>query len=116
MRSVTNRTAFYCRELPEPILTTDLTTRFEEAASLPQVGQQERELHNLINQLPTANRTLLSWMLTHLHSVIENEKMNKMNAQTLAVLLSPTLQMSHRLLVAILCHCQSLFSETILQK
>lgn len=97
-------------------MTTDLTTRFEEAASVAEVGQQERELHNLINQLPTANQTLLSWMLIHLNAVIQNEKFNKTNAQSLAMLLSPTLQMSHRLLAAMLCHCTSLFSDTILHK
>ena len=107
---------FFRRELPEPILTTDLTTRFEEAASSVPVGQQEDELRNLISQLPTVNKTLLAWMLKHLESVIQNEKTNKVNTQSLATLLSPTLQMSHRLLVAMLYHCNSLFNDTVLDK
>lgn len=104
------------RELPEPILTTDLLPRFEEAASLAQVGQQQEELTALCCQLPGANRTLLSWLILHLDAILQHEKSNKMNAQTLAVLLSPTLQMSHRLLVALLCHCSHLFADTVLDK
>uniref|UniRef100_U5EXH6 Putative ral n=1 Tax=Corethrella appendiculata TaxID=1370023 RepID=U5EXH6_9DIPT len=106
----------FLKELPEPILTTDLSTRFEEAASHSSTVQQEQELTKLIEQLPNVNRTLLAWIILHLDAVTQNEKFNKINAQNIAMLLSPTLQMSHRLLVAILCHCSSLFSDTELSK
>ncbi|XP_055642642.1 ralA-binding protein 1 [Toxorhynchites rutilus septentrionalis] len=106
----------FLRELPEPILTTDLSTRFEEAASHSQVSQQEQELVNLVEQLPSCNRTLLSWVILHLDAVTQNESYTKMNAQNIAMFLSPTLQMSHRLFVAILCHCNNLFADTELLK
>ncbi|XP_065076264.1 ralA-binding protein 1 isoform X2 [Ochlerotatus camptorhynchus] len=106
----------FLRELPEPILTTDLSTRFEEAASHSQVSQQEQELVGLVEQLPSCNRTLLSWVILHLDVVTQNESYTKMNAQNIAMLLSPTLQMSHRLFVAILCHCNNLFADTELLK
>lgn len=107
---------FTHRELPEPILTTDLSLRFEEAASLPQVTQQQTELMALVQQLPSYNCTLLAWTLRHFDEVIQHEAGNKTNAQSLAVLLSPTLQMSHRLLVCMLCHCSTLFEDTMLHK
>lgn len=107
---------FYLRELPEPILTTDLCTQFEEIATLPQTLQQENHLHEIIGLLPNCNRTLLSWLLLHFTAVIDNEKFNKMSAQTLAMLLSPTLQMSHRLLVVVLAHASTLFGDTTLFK
>lgn len=109
----------YCslvREMPEPLLTTDLSMRFEEAASQPTVTQQESELLTLIPQLPSYNQTLLAWTIKHFDSVLQHEKINKMNAQSLAMLLSPALQMSHRLLACILCHCSSLFEDTVLHK
>ncbi|XP_055847573.1 ralA-binding protein 1 [Episyrphus balteatus] len=106
----------FLKELPEPILTTDLIARFEEVSSHPQVTQQEKELKTLLHQLPNCNKNLLSWILLHFDSVIQNEKQNKMNAQSLAMLLSPPLQMSHRLLVTLLCHCPSLFAEVELKK
>ncbi|XP_062553876.1 ralA-binding protein 1 [Armigeres subalbatus] len=102
----------FLRELPEPILTTDLSTRFEEAASHSQVSQQEQELVGLVEQLPSCNRTLLAWVILHLDAVTQNETHTKMNAQNIAMLLSPTLQMSHRLFVAMLCYCNHLFAET----
>lgn len=39
-----------------------------------------------------------------------------MNAQTVAMTLSPALQMSHRLLLALLFHCKALFPEVRLSK
>lgn len=100
----------FLKELPEPILTTDLIPCFEEAAS------DEKELYNLLNQLPGCNQTLLGWILLHFNSVIRNEKLNRLNAQNLAVLFCPPLQMSHRLLVALLCHCKNLFPNVELIK
>lgn len=106
---------FLC-ELPEPVLTTDLVARFEEVASHPKVTDQEAELQQLLEQLPKCNRTLLAWVLLHFDCVIQQERHNKLNAQSLAMLLSPTLQMSHRLMVALLCHCNNLFPDVKLIK
>ncbi|XP_017074721.2 ralA-binding protein 1 [Drosophila eugracilis] len=101
----------FLRELPEPLLTTDLVARFEEVASHPKVTTQQAELQQLLEQLPKCNRTLLAWVLLHFDAVIQQERHNKLNAQSLAMLLSPTLQMSHRLMVALLCHCNNLFAD-----
>ncbi|XP_055323745.1 ralA-binding protein 1 isoform X2 [Sitodiplosis mosellana] len=108
----------FIHELPEPLLTTDLLPRFEEVATGQVASQtaQIQELGVLINQLPSCNRTLLMWLLLHFDSVIKNEKTNKMNIQTLAMLLGPTLQMSHRLLVTMLTHCSVLFPGVVLTK
>lgn len=105
-------------ELPEPLLTTDLLPRFEEIATgaSPSHTAQQQEFQVLINQLPGCNRTLLAWLLLHFDAIIKQEKNNKMNIQTLAMLLGPTLQMSHRLLVTILSHCHILFPDTALTK
>lgn len=106
----------YLQELPEPILTTELMTRFEEVGALPDVGQQAEELTQLIDQLPKCNRVLLSWLAKHFSMVIDNEKQNKLNAQSLAVLLSPVLQLSHRLMITILCHAETIFADVQLHK
>ncbi|KAH8382932.1 hypothetical protein KR009_005844 [Drosophila setifemur] len=106
----------FLRELPEPVLTTDLVARFEEVASHPRVTEQQEELQQLLEQLPKCNRTLLAWVLLHFDAVIQQERHNKLNAQSLAMLLSPTLQMSHRLMVALLCHCNNLFADIQLIK
>lgn len=107
------------RELPEPILTTDLISNFEEVISAnnsDDIPKQLQQLRELIDLLPSCNQTLLSWILKHFSVVIDYEKYNKINAQTLSMLLSPTLQMSHRLLVALIVHCPMLFPRLELIK
>lgn len=79
------------RELPEPVLTTELTTRFEEVGALPEVAQQAEELYELIDQLPSCNQVLLAWVVLHFSAVAENEKYNKLNAQV-----KPLLKTTHR--------------------
>uniref|UniRef100_A0A336MJG6 CSON013189 protein n=1 Tax=Culicoides sonorensis TaxID=179676 RepID=A0A336MJG6_CULSO len=107
----------FLKELPEPILTTDLLPRFEEAAALATSTEQEKELKILIDQhLPYCNRILLSWTFLHFDAIINHEKQNKFNPQNLAVVLSPVLQMSHRLFVTLLCYCTDLFSDVELTK
>jgi len=106
----------YLQELPEPILTTELTMRFEEVSALAEVAQQAEECSDLIDQLPKTNQILLGWLMLHLVAVIDNEKSNKLNAQSLAVLLSPVLQMSHRLLLCLFCHAETLFVDVQLHK
>lgn len=90
--------------------------RFEEMASHAEVTEQQVELQKLLEQLPSCNRILLVWLLLHFDAVIQNEKFNKMNAQSLAMLLSPPLQMSHRLLVTLLVHCSLICGDITLIK
>jgi RalA-binding protein 1 len=106
----------FIQELPEPILTTELITRFEEVSAIPDVSEQSKELEILVEQLPKCNQVLLKWLARHFSAVISNEKSNKLNAQNLAVLLSSALSMSHRLFFTILCHADTLFSDVELTK
>lgn len=106
----------YISELSEPILTTELIARFEEVSAVPDVTTQAKEFSLLIDQLPKVNQVLLAWVTRHLSAVINHGKSNKLNAQSLAVLLSPILQMSHRLLIALLCHGDLLFADVHLKK
>ncbi|GLV41692.1 Ral interacting protein [Carabus blaptoides fortunei] len=105
----------FFRELPEPILA-EFLSRFEEAAAIQNVRSREISLLGLVDKLPVLNRILLAWTMLHLDNVTFNEKQTKMNAQSIAMALSPVLQMSHRLLSALLCHCKSLFKDTVLFK
>ncbi|XP_054747750.1 ralA-binding protein 1 [Anastrepha obliqua] len=106
----------FLRELPEPILTTDLISRFEEAASINPPSKQQEELKQLLELLPSCNRTLLTWILLHFDAVIQHSKNNKLTPESLAMLLSPPMQMSHRLLVALLSQSGVLFANVSLIK
>ncbi|XP_015521319.2 ralA-binding protein 1 isoform X3 [Neodiprion lecontei] len=107
----------FLRELPEPILENgEVVSRFEQAASLKEVALRETQLIDLISQLPKCNKTLLAWVILHLDHLTAHEKTTKMNAQSIAMTLSPVLQMSHRLLLALLLHCKALFANVELSK
>ncbi|XP_043247809.1 ralA-binding protein 1 [Colletes gigas] len=107
----------FLRELPEPVLENSETiSRFEQAASTKDVAQREAQLIQLTQQLPECNRVLLAWVILHLDHVTAREKTTKMNAQTVSMTLSPVLQMSHRLLLALLFHCKALFPNVQLTK
>ncbi|XP_018802653.1 PREDICTED: ralA-binding protein 1 isoform X1 [Bactrocera latifrons] len=105
----------FLRELPEPVLTTDLISNFEDAASINSQNKQD-ELKKLLELLPSCNRTLLTWIILHFDSVIKHGKHNKLTIESLAMLLSPPMQMSHRLLVAFLSHTGNLFTNVSLIK
>ncbi|XP_076165192.1 ral interacting protein isoform X2 [Ptiloglossa arizonensis] len=107
----------FLRELPEPVLeNSEMISRFEQAASTKDVSQREAQLIQLTQQLPECNKVLLAWVILHLDHVTAREKTTKMNAQTISMTLSPVLQMSHRLLLALLFHCKALFPNVQLTK
>ncbi|XP_050594135.1 ralA-binding protein 1 isoform X1 [Bombus affinis] len=107
----------FLRELPEPVLeSSEMISRFEQAASTKDVAQREAQLIHLTQQLPKCNKVLLAWVILHLDHVTAREKTTKMNAQTISMTLSPVLQMSHRLLLALLFHCKALFPNVQLIK
>lgn len=61
----------YYRELPEPVLeSSELISRFEQAASTKELAQRESQLTDLANQqLADCNRVLLAWIILHLDHV-----------------------------------------------
>ncbi|KAJ9595901.1 hypothetical protein L9F63_012920 [Diploptera punctata] len=116
---ITSLLKLFLRELPEPLLTTELMARFEEAGAVKEVAARESELRSLITQLPSCNRQLLAWLMLHFENILHmwtTEKQNKMNAQAIAITFSPVMQMSHRLVTAFLCHCNFLFPGIKLNK
>lgn len=72
----------FLRELPEPILTSELMARFEEAGAVKEMAARESELHSLIMQLPACNRQLLAWLMLHLENITVHEKYNKMDRKS----------------------------------
>ncbi|XP_014255015.1 ralA-binding protein 1-like isoform X2 [Cimex lectularius] len=106
----------FLRELPEPVLTTELVGRFEEGSACNQVSERGDRFKTLISELPSCNRALLGWLLKHFDHVTQHEKFNKMNAQSISIVISPLMQTSQRLLSALLCHVSELFPNLVLTK
>ncbi|GFY50883.1 ralA-binding protein 1-A [Trichonephila inaurata madagascariensis] len=106
----------FLRDLPEPILTAALASKFEEAAALKNEQKKLETLQRLMNELPNCNRLLLSWIFIHMQHVMSLERRNKMNLQNISIVLSPTMQISHNVLQAFFTHINVLFKGVELKK
>ncbi|KAI8488591.1 RalA-binding protein 1 [Branchiostoma belcheri] len=101
----------YLRELPDPVLTMELLPGFEDASAL--AGEEDRvaALIQMLYQLPTCNRLLITWLIQHMVHIMDREAETKMNLQNISIVLSPTLNISHRVLNAFFCHHDQLFGD-----
>ncbi|XP_060602729.1 ralA-binding protein 1-A-like isoform X5 [Ruditapes philippinarum] len=106
----------FLRELPEPVLTNALIPKFEEASTIRNERRRIEGFLKLINELPQCNRLLLSWMIVHMTHVIERQKENKMTLQNVSIVLSPTMQISHRVLNVLFSHTKQLFKDTVIKR
>jgi len=106
----------FLRELPEPVLTQQLISRFEDLSSSKDVSRMLSGLKSLVSELPQCNRNLLEWILVHMVHVIRHEKQNKMSLQNVSIVLSPTMQISHRVLYVLFKHSDQLFGHVVLKK
>ncbi|XP_062595844.1 ralA-binding protein 1-A-like [Saccostrea cucullata] len=106
----------FLRELPEPVLTKALMSKFEDASVVRGEIARSEAFRKLINDLPTCNRLLLSWMIVHMTHVIQREKENKMSLQNVSIVLSPTMQISHRVLNVLFQSASKLFSDIEIKK
>ena len=106
----------FLRELPDPILTNQLVPKFEELCNKKDVSKIQAELKSLLQQLPECNRTLVEWIFVHMGHVISNEKYNKMSLQNVSIVLSPTMQVSHRILYCFFKHSNHLFDHVKIKK
>lgn len=106
----------FLRELPDPVLTSELCPKFEEAAGIKDETKRVEAIQRLIEQLPNPNRLLLSWVFVHMTNVIRMERHNKMNLQNVSIVLSPSMQISHRVLHALFSHASIFFKDVQLKK
>ncbi|XP_060073425.1 ralA-binding protein 1-like [Ylistrum balloti] len=106
----------FLRELPEPVLTTSLMPKFEEASVIKNERRRLEQFSKLVSDLPTCNRLLLSWVIVHMMHVIERQKENKMTLQNVSIVLSPTMQISHRVLNVLFSLAKQLFKDVQLKR
>ncbi|XP_042539591.1 ralA-binding protein 1 [Dipodomys spectabilis] len=105
----------YLRDLPENLLTKELTPRFEEACGRTTEIEKVQEFQRLLKELPECNYLLISWLIVHMDHVITKELETKMNIQNISIVLSPTVQISNRVLYVLFTHAQELFGNVVLK-
>ncbi|KAK8851326.1 RhoGAP-domain-containing protein [Apiospora arundinis] len=81
----------FCRDLPDPLFTAEHYKGFVEAAKADDDIVRRDSLHAIINSLPDPNYATLRALTLHLHRVMENSGVNRMNSQNLAIVFGPTL-------------------------
>ncbi|KAI8632753.1 hypothetical protein F5Y19DRAFT_328904 [Xylariaceae sp. FL1651] len=81
----------FLRDLPDPILTSENYSAFIDAAKHDDEIVRRDSLHAIINGLPDTNYATLRALTLHLHRVMENSAVNRMNSQNLAIVFGPTL-------------------------
>ncbi len=106
----------FLRELPDPVLTKELMPRFERVSEDPTPRGRAEGMKKLVSELPDCNRALLNWVFAHMMHVIERERFNKMTLQNVSIVLSPTMQISHRVLNCLFENRQVLFGTVQLKK
>ncbi|XP_050433697.1 ralA-binding protein 1 [Adelges cooleyi] len=109
---VTSLLKQYLRELPDPILTSSLLSKFEDSAETKNVETTKL----LIDELPLCNKHTLIWLIVHFTNIVENEKYTKMNTINFGSVLCPVLQMSQTLFTFFVTKKNELFPDAVLGK
>lgn len=91
MHAVSGLLKLYLRELPEPLLTTELHRDFLRIMDLSERHMKIAEVTRLVNLLPSANFTLLKALSGHLNRVVHSSDINKMTVRNISIVFSPTL-------------------------
>ncbi|KAF8637522.1 hypothetical protein AX17_002766 [Amanita inopinata Kibby_2008] len=81
----------WLRELPDPLLTSQLHQDFVEAAKIENERLRHIRLHERVNELPDPNYATLKYFLGHLHRINQHADENQMSIQNLAIVFGPTL-------------------------
>lgn len=81
----------FFRDLPDPLLTSEHYSAFIEASKAEDDTIRRDSLHAIINALPDPNYATLRAITLHLHRVVENASVNRMNSSNLAIVWGPTL-------------------------
>uniref|UniRef100_A0A671UQF8 N-chimaerin n=1 Tax=Sparus aurata TaxID=8175 RepID=A0A671UQF8_SPAAU len=81
----------YLRDLPIPVITFDLYSKFIQAAKLPNAESRLEGIHESLLQLPPAHYETLRYLMAHLKRVTLFEKDNLMNSENLGIVFGPTL-------------------------
>ncbi|XP_065062733.1 ralA-binding protein 1-like isoform X2 [Rhopilema esculentum] len=99
----------YLRELPENLLTQTLQPVFDAIVGLRDEREQVEKMKYLLGELPRPNYTLLSWLFVHLDHVMKNSAQTKMSIQSISIVFSPTMNISHGVLYIILTNVDTIF-------
>ncbi|XP_072517308.1 unconventional myosin-IXb isoform X2 [Salminus brasiliensis] len=89
IHAVTGLVKQWLRELPEPLMTFARYSDFIHAIELPEKKEQLQAIYRVLEELPTAHFTTMERLIFHLVRVSKEEKSNRMNPNSLAIVFAP---------------------------
>ena len=89
--------------------------RFEKVSADPTPRRRIEGMKALLAELPEGNRLLLQWVFVHMMHVVERATFNKMTLQNVSIVLSPTMQISHRVLNCLFENSHILFDGVVIK-
>ncbi|XP_071454115.1 ralA-binding protein 1 [Hetaerina americana] len=113
---VTSLLKQFFRELPEPVVSKAVEEAAVAVGGSSASSQNLTDLKNLVEQLPSPNKTILAWILTHMEHIVDQEKHNRMGFQNVSLIVGPMLMVGQRALAALFHHRHTLFGEVNLSK
>jgi len=81
----------YLRELPDPLLTFPMFSKWCDCINMKDMTKRVKRCKELIDILPTANQTNLQYLMWFLKKTADMEKVNKMGASNLGLVLGPNI-------------------------
>eukprot|EP00123_Amoebidium_parasiticum_P007039 comp17830_c0_seq1/m.17972 comp17830_c0_seq1/g.17972 ORF comp17830_c0_seq1/g.17972 comp17830_c0_seq1/m.17972 type:complete len:568 (-) comp17830_c0_seq1:208-1911(-) len=109
--AVTGLVKAYLRELPENMLTKQNRLRMTEVAGLENDGERLKEVTAMVAGLPQANYMVLQAISFHLAKVASMHEHNMMNAENLAICISPTVNVPRSILRAMIENPATVFAR-----
>ncbi|XP_053483845.1 beta-chimaerin isoform X3 [Ictalurus punctatus] len=91
INTITGALKLYLRDLPIPVITYDVYSKFIQAAKMNDPDTRLEAIHDGLLQLPPAHYETLRYLMTHLKRVTVYEKDNLMSAENLGIVFGPTL-------------------------
>ncbi|EIW79048.1 RhoGAP-domain-containing protein [Coniophora puteana RWD-64-598 SS2] len=91
INTVTSVLKMWLRELPEPLMTSQLHQGFVDAAKIENDRLRHIRLHERVNDLPDPNYATLKFFMGHLHKIVQYEAENSMSIQNIGIVFGPTL-------------------------
>ncbi|KAM4650770.1 SH3 domain-binding protein 1 [Discoglossus pictus] len=81
----------YLRELPEPLMTSELFDDWMKAASLKEPEQRLEGYRDVCTKLPAENYNNLRYLIKFMAKLAEHQEVNKMSPSNIAIVLGPNL-------------------------
>ncbi|XP_078314826.1 unconventional myosin-IXb-like isoform X4 [Crassostrea virginica] len=100
IHTITTVLKYFFRELPEPLLTFELYDDFLRTAEIHDEKERVQAMYAVIEKLPKPNYDLFERLIFHLARIANNEALNKMSPNGLAIIFAPALLRTNRKLQA----------------